>query len=108
MSAEAKAEALARIAPATASLSQEAPADLVRRLSVEGAHHLYVDGGLTVQSFLAAGLIDELTVTFLPILIGSGIPLFGPLPGDVHLEHVGTHAYEGGLVQNKYRVKKGP
>jgi dihydrofolate reductase len=93
-------------APATVSISQEAPVDLVRRLSAEGARHLYIDGGLTVQSFLAAGMIDELTVTFLPILIGSGLPLFGPLPGDIHLEHLGTRAYEGGLVQNKYRVEK--
>jgi dihydrofolate reductase len=95
-------------APATVSVSQQAPADLVARLSAEGARHLYVDGGFTVQSFLAAGLIDEITISFLPILIGSGIRLFGPLPGDVHLEHLTTRTYEGGLVKNKYRVKEVP
>lgn len=90
--------------PATVSLSAESPADLVARLSAEGARHLYIDGGRTIQSFLAAGLIDELTITILPILLGTGKPLFGPLPADVHLTHAGTKAYDFGFVQLKYRV----
>lgn len=92
-------------APATVSLSGEAPADLVARLSAAGARHLYIDGGRTIQSFLATGLIDELTITVLPILLGAGRPLFGPLPADVHLTHVGTQVYDCGFVQHHYRVQ---
>jgi len=92
--------------PATVSLSGEAPADLVARLSAGGARRLYIDGGRTIQGFLAAGLIDELTVTVLPILIGAGRPLFGPLPADVHLTHAGTQVYDCGFVQLKYRVQR--
>jgi len=90
--------------PATVSCSQESPPGLVARLSAEGKKHLYVDGGLTIQSFLEYDLIDELTVTVIPILLGAGKPLFGRLQGDVSLRHVCTHTYEFGFVQSTYSV----
>jgi dihydrofolate reductase len=57
---------------------------------------------MTIQRFLAAGLIDRLVITRLPVLIGAGIPLFGPLPHDIRLRHIATRCYEGGLVQSEY------
>lgn len=83
------------------------PGEIVGRLAESGARHLYIDGGVTVQGFLRAGLIDELTITRLPILIGEGIPLFGVLEGDVHLEHLETQSFKSGMVQSRYRVMKG-
>jgi dihydrofolate reductase len=90
--------------PETVSLSAVAPATLVRRLAAEGVQHLYVDGGLTIQSFLAAGLIGEITITVIPILLGTGRPLFGPLEKDVRLELLSSTAYPFGFVQTTYRV----
>ena len=55
------------------------PADIVSRLAASGAHHLYVDGGVTIQGFLRAGLIQRLIITRVPVLIGEGVPLFGTL-----------------------------
>jgi dihydrofolate reductase len=81
------------------------PADIVQRLKDSGARHLYIDGGVTIQRFLRAGLIDRLIVTRVPILIGEGVPLFGSLPGDIHLDHVETQAYRSGLVKSEYRVE---
>ncbi len=92
--------------PQTVTISRETPADLVSRLSTQGHKHLYIDGGLTIQSFLAEHLIDELTITVIPILLGTGKPLFGPLSSDVHLSHLATHVYAFGFVQHKYRVPK--
>ena len=80
------------------------PQQLVDRLAAQGAAHLYVDGGKTIQGFLNAGLIDELTITRVPILIGSGVPLFGALNHDVRLRHIATQQFENGFVQSKYRV----
>jgi dihydrofolate reductase len=80
------------------------PQHLVERLAARGATHLYVDGGKTIQAFLKAGLIDELTITRVPILIGTGVPLFGPLNHDVRLTHLATQQFENGFVQSKYRV----
>jgi len=80
------------------------PSELINELSESGAQHLYIDGGNTIQAFLDAGLIQEITLTKLPILIGSGIPLFGLLSKDIHLAHIETRSFEGGFVQSRYRV----
>jgi dihydrofolate reductase len=80
------------------------PARIASRLSAEGARHVYVDGGITIQDFLRAGLIQRLVINRVPVLIGSGIPLFGALPQDVSLRHVGTRAFQAGLVQSEYEV----
>jgi hypothetical protein len=42
-----------------------------------------------------------------PVLIGEGASLFGPLPADVDLEHVRTEVLGGGMVQTTYRVHPG-
>jgi dihydrofolate reductase len=93
-------------APAGAAVEQMAgePAAIVSRLAARGFRHAYVDGGITIQRFLRAGLIQRLVVTRVPVLIGSGIPLFGELPRDVLLRHVATRQYASGLVQSEYVV----
>src|ERR1700688_3480924 len=50
-----------------------APAEIVSSLAASGAHHLYVDGGITIQRFLSAGLVQRLVITRVPVLIGEGI-----------------------------------
>lgn len=80
------------------------PAEIVTRLDARGFRHGYVDGGATLQGFLAAGLVQRLVVTRVPVLIGSGIPLFGPLPADLLLRHVATRTFASGLVQGEYEI----
>lgn len=81
------------------------PREIVARLDAEGVRHAYVDGGVTIQRFLRAGLIQRLVITRVPVLIGSGIPLFGALDADVRLRHVATRSYASGLVQSEYAVE---
>lgn len=81
-----------------------APAGIVAGLAARGLHHAYVDGGVTIQRFLDAGAIDRLIVTRVPVLIGTGIPLFGPVQRDIVLKHIATRVYPSGLVQSEYAV----
>jgi dihydrofolate reductase len=80
------------------------PADVVAKLAATGASHVYVDGGITIQRFLRAGLIQRIIITRVPVLIGTGIPLFGPVPRDILLRHVNTRQYPSGLVTSEYQV----
>ena len=82
------------------------PVELVDELTQSGAKHLYVDGGKTIQSFLKDWLIHELTITIVPILIGSGIPLFGELARDIQLQHIETRSFANGFVQSKYDISR--
>lgn len=81
-----------------------APAELLEVLASRFVDHVYVDGGFTAQSFLRDGLINEIIVTTVPVLIGSGISLFGELPADVGVELLDTTVYSNGFVQTHYRV----
>jgi dihydrofolate reductase len=83
-----------------------APAEIVSQLAARGVHNLYIDGGITIQRFLRAGMIQRLIITRVPVLIGEGVPLFGALPHDVRLRHVVTRSYPSGLVQSEYEVEK--
>jgi dihydrofolate reductase len=78
--------------------------DVIATLDAEGAKAVYVDGGKTIQEFLRRGLIGEITISRAPVLIGSGIPLFGPLDADVHLAHKQTTELGAGFVQSTYEV----
>ncbi|GJM43190.1 MAG: dihydrofolate reductase [Gemmatimonadota bacterium] len=84
------------------------PEDVARLLDVRGIRDAYIDGGSTVQQFLRAGLIQRLIVTRVPVLIGSGISLFGALEDDILLRHVATRQFKSGLVQSEYEVAGQP
>jgi len=91
-------------APPGVRLTNERPAALVRSLAGQGLRHLYIDGGRTIQAFLADGLIDEMTVTVIPVLLGEGRPLFGQLPKDISLQLLASKAFPFGFVQSRYRL----
>lgn len=85
-------------------LSTAAPADLMQELQEQGWTRAYVDGGRMVQSFLRQGLIADLTITTVPILIGSGIPLFGSLDRDIDLKVASSRILPTGMVQTTFQV----
>ncbi|MET1052230.1 MAG: dihydrofolate reductase family protein [Mycetocola sp.] len=79
--------------------------DAVETLAREKRRHVYVDGGTVVQQFIRAGLLDDLTVSIAPVLIGSGIPLFGGLDHDVPLTLTSTRDLGSGFVQVTYTLR---
>ena len=91
---------------ASVKVDASSPQELVEKLSQEGCKHIYLDGGKVIQSFLRAGLVDEMTLTRIPVLLGEGIPLFGMLEKDVKLRLLESRSWENGFVQVKYAVVK--
>jgi dihydrofolate reductase len=89
-----------------ATLVAMKPAALLNYLSDKGFSNIYVDGGKVIQSFLKEDLIDELIITRVPELIGTGIPLFGYLDNDLRFEHIKTYIYSDGLVKSQYERKR--
>jgi dihydrofolate reductase len=81
------------------------PEQIVSQLASEGKKHLYIDGGITIQRFLEAKLIDEITITRIPILLGSGIPLFGSTGGEQRLRLIEAVSSPNGFVQERYAVQ---
>ena len=81
------------------------PETLVARLARDGVKRVYVDGGSVIRQFLAEGLVTDLTLSIVPVLLGSGVRLFGELPRDTWLELVASRAFDSGLVQLAYALK---
>jgi dihydrofolate reductase len=79
--------------------------DLVRMLEAQGTKHIYADGGQVIMALLEAGLVHRLVLTRVPVLLGSGIPLFGHLSADIVLQHIETKSFPSGLVQSVYEIK---
>ena len=76
--------------------------DIVKDLNTRGYHDLYIDGGVTIQSFLQADLIDEMIITTIPILLGGGISLFGSLDKPIKFKHLSAQRYADCIVKNRY------
>lgn len=79
-----------------------APAELMKKLGAEGIKRIYVDGGAVISQFLAAGLVDQLTVSQIPILLGDGLPLFKGT-GEHALTLVESKSFPSGLVRSTWR-----
>jgi len=81
--------------------------DLVSQLEGRGYRHAYIDGGSTITTFLNLKLIDEMTITQAPVLLGEGTPLFGTLKTRMRLENASVIGFPNDFVQIKFRVHYG-
>jgi len=74
----------------------------LERWGVEGLRHVYLDGGETIRQALSESLVDRLTLSRIPVILGGGRPLFAaPLPSTTWV-HEATAAFPTGLVQSRY------
>lgn len=78
--------------------------DLIKKLEDEGYQHAYIDGGTTITAFINLQLINEMTITLAPVLLGSGKPLFGQMLSAVKLTNSQAAAYPNGFIQTKYDI----
>jgi len=80
---------------------------LIERLKSENGKNIYCDGGAQViNELLKHDLIDELIVSVIPVLLGSGIRLFQDGRPEQELEFAGAKTFDTGLTQLHYKRKK--
>lgn len=85
--------------------SQE-PADLLGQLEKEGFREVVVAGGSLVNTLFAQqNLIDEIYVTYSPIVFGSGVTLFSE-PVSIELELIDFSPIGEGRILIRYSVIK--
>ncbi|AYR19170.1 dihydrofolate reductase family protein [Alcaligenes faecalis] len=85
--------------------SRQTPEQLMEQLAAENLHRIYVDGGQLIQSFLRAGLVDEMILSTMPVLIGEGRRLFGSVNQDMDWRLLSSQSFPSGLVQSRYQLK---
>ncbi|WP_101827130.1 dihydrofolate reductase family protein [Klebsiella michiganensis] len=85
-------------------LSSRTPGEVLADLAAQNAHRVYLDGGQVIQSFLREGLVADIVITTVPVLLGSGKPLFGSLTRDIDLTLLSSRNFPSGLVQSHYRL----
>lgn len=78
--------------------------ELLAKLHAENIKHIWIDGGITVSRFLEAGLVDDITVSIIAMVLGSGIPLFSTMNREHSCRLISTQSYPCGLVQLRYEV----
>jgi dihydrofolate reductase len=82
------------------------PAELAALAWRHDQRRLHVDGGRTIQGFLAAGLLAEITIIVIPVLLGEGRPLFTTLStGDLWLTPLASRAFPFGFVQARWAIQ---
>lgn len=66
----------------------------------------FAGGGRVAGECLRLGLADELYYSMVPVLIGQGISFFEELDGDIPLHLAGIKAYQNGMVELRYEVRR--
>lgn len=75
---------------------------LLAQLTEQGVQHVYVDGGQVIAQLLALGCLDHLTITVMPVLLGSGIPLFQPNGPVQAIVLDNATSFSNGIIQLRY------
>ncbi len=77
-------------------------APLAARLASEGVQRVYLDGGRAIRQALDEDLVDDMTISTVPLTIGSGRALFGGKPSTTTWTLASTRTYSNGLAQARY------
>ncbi len=73
-----------------------------------GEKDVYLDGGALFRAAFAADLVDTLTVTLVPVVLGAGLPLFAPVREGASRRKVRlleSRPIGGGMVQLRYDLR---
>lgn len=93
------------VAPTVTAIAGR-PSELLATVRRAAPGNVYLDGGALIRSLLDEGLVDRLTLTVVPVVLGTGVPLFAGAARRHELELVSAVDYPGGLVQLVYTPRR--
>lgn len=79
--------------------------DLAAQLHADGIKHIWIDGGVTISQFLDLQMVDAMTLSVIPILLGEGMPLFNNISKELPCRLMSSTSYPSGLVQSCYEFR---
>lgn len=79
---------------------------LVSQLHRDGIKHIWIDGGVTISQFLDLEMVDSMTLSVIPVILGAGMPLFNAIGKELSCRLVSSQSYPSGLVQLNYEIIK--
>lgn len=82
--------------------------DLLIKLHKDGIKHIWIDGGMTISQFLSSQMVDTMTLSIIPVILGSGIPLFNVINTEIPCRAISSQTYSSGLVQLRYEIVQQP
>jgi len=81
------------------------PKEILRQVKSDGFSKIIICGGGDINGLFAShGLVNEIIVGIQPVVLGTGIPLFGSSKPSLNLELISTNQYVRGVVENHYLV----
>ncbi|NES86447.1 MAG: dihydrofolate reductase [Moorea sp. SIO2B7] len=82
------------------------PESAYKEAKEKGITHLWcVGGGSLASSLIEAKLLTNVFLSIMPLVLGSGIKLFGNLPFHLMLNKASQKTHESGMVQLEYTIK---
>jgi riboflavin biosynthesis pyrimidine reductase len=79
-------------------------ADEMRQLKARADKDLSVSGPTLASAFLASGLVDEISIYYVPVVVGSGTPMFKNVNEQLRLELLEERSFGNGLVFVRYQL----
>ncbi len=76
-------------------------------LRIEAGKDIWlVGGGELISILLAADLVDEIQITYIPVILGKGISLFPEQPKESKWELIKSTVYNSDVLKVNYRHHK--
>jgi dihydrofolate reductase len=96
---------LERVSSGNTRIVREVRPEEIRQLKAQSAKNVSVAGPTLAAQFIKAGLVDEYTLYYVPVVVGAGTPVFKDFVGRLDLELIEQRRFASGVIFARYAPK---